>query len=146
MVADHPVLRRTPPLTRTAKAAAKATTGTMVSSVAIGVLVGARAFCSKGPYVLPDGNAFLQCWPGLRNYFGAVRPAAMIITGNLINPRRRIETEVIALSKCLGRESNAGTASASWLHSRFSLLRAQCIFRVLSSRRALSGIPCRLPS
>jgi enamine deaminase RidA (YjgF/YER057c/UK114 family) len=31
-------------------------------------------------YVLPDGNAFKDCWPVLRKYFGAVRPAAMMIS------------------------------------------------------------------
>ncbi|MBV9696531.1 MAG: RidA family protein [Gammaproteobacteria bacterium] len=48
-------------------------------------------------YVLPDGKEFLRCWPVLRRYFGAVRPAAMMIQADLLDPRMRIEIEVTAL-------------------------------------------------
>ena len=48
-------------------------------------------------YVLPDGNEFAQCWPILRKYFGAVRPAAMMISAGLADPRMKIEIEVTAL-------------------------------------------------
>ena len=48
-------------------------------------------------YVLPDGNEFPACWPVLRKYFGDVRPAAMMISANLLDPRMRIEIEVTAL-------------------------------------------------
>jgi enamine deaminase RidA (YjgF/YER057c/UK114 family) len=48
-------------------------------------------------YVLPDGNEFEQCWPVLRKYFGAVRPAAMMISAGLADPRMKIEIEVTAL-------------------------------------------------
>jgi enamine deaminase RidA (YjgF/YER057c/UK114 family) len=48
-------------------------------------------------YVLPDASAFEQCWPVLRNYFGAVRPAAMMISAGLLDPRMKIEIEVTAL-------------------------------------------------
>jgi enamine deaminase RidA (YjgF/YER057c/UK114 family) len=48
-------------------------------------------------YVLPDGNAFKDCWPVLRKYFGAVRPAAMVISAGLADPRMKIEVEVTAL-------------------------------------------------
>lgn len=48
-------------------------------------------------YVLPDGSAFEQCWPVLRKYFGAVRPAAMMISAGLADPRMKIEIEVTAL-------------------------------------------------
>ena len=27
-------------------------------------------------YILPDGNEFQKCWPVLRKYLGAIRPAA----------------------------------------------------------------------
>jgi enamine deaminase RidA (YjgF/YER057c/UK114 family) len=48
-------------------------------------------------YVLPDGGEFEQCWPVLRKYFGAVRPAAMMISAGLADPRMKIEIEVTAL-------------------------------------------------
>ena len=48
-------------------------------------------------YVLPDGSAFDQCWPVLRKYFGDVRPAAMMISAGLADPRMKIEIEVTAL-------------------------------------------------
>ena len=48
-------------------------------------------------YVLPDGKEFSRCWPVLRKYFGDVRPAAMMISAELLDPRMRIEIEVTAL-------------------------------------------------
>jgi enamine deaminase RidA (YjgF/YER057c/UK114 family) len=48
-------------------------------------------------YVLPDGADFERCWPTLRRYFGEVRPAAMMISAGLADPRMRIEIEVTAL-------------------------------------------------
>ena len=48
-------------------------------------------------YVLPDGSQFKDCWPVLRQYFGAVRPAAMMISAGLADPRMKIEIEVTAL-------------------------------------------------
>jgi len=47
-------------------------------------------------YVLPKGDEFPQCWPVLRKYFGEVRPAAMMISAGLADPRMRIEIEVTA--------------------------------------------------
>ena len=47
-------------------------------------------------YVLPPGNEFKSCWPTLRKYFGDIRPAAMMICANLLDPRMRIEIEVTA--------------------------------------------------
>lgn len=47
-------------------------------------------------YVLPAGNDFSRCWPTLRRYFGEVRPAAMVISAGLLDPRMRIEIEVTA--------------------------------------------------
>ena len=47
-------------------------------------------------YVLPPGNDFSACWPTLRKYFGEVRPAAMMISAGLADPRMRIEIEVTA--------------------------------------------------
>jgi len=50
-------------------------------------------------YVLPNGSEFEQCWPVLRKYFGEVRPAAMMISAGLADPRRKIEIEVTALKR-----------------------------------------------
>jgi enamine deaminase RidA (YjgF/YER057c/UK114 family) len=47
-------------------------------------------------YVLPDGRDFPACWPVLRKYFGEVRPAAMMISAGLADPRMKIEIEVTA--------------------------------------------------
>ncbi len=48
-------------------------------------------------YVLPQSSEFEQCWPVLRRYFGEVRPAAMMISAGLADPRMKIEIEVTAL-------------------------------------------------
>ncbi len=50
-------------------------------------------------YVLPDAEEFPACWPVLRKYFGDVRPAAMMISAKLLDPRMRIEIEVTALKQ-----------------------------------------------
>jgi enamine deaminase RidA (YjgF/YER057c/UK114 family) len=50
-------------------------------------------------YVLPNGAEFEQCWPVLRQYFGEVRPAAMMISAGLADPRMKIEIEVTALKR-----------------------------------------------
>jgi enamine deaminase RidA (YjgF/YER057c/UK114 family) len=47
-------------------------------------------------YVLPNGAEFEHCWPVLRKYFGDVRPAAMMISAGLADPRMKIEIEVTA--------------------------------------------------
>jgi enamine deaminase RidA (YjgF/YER057c/UK114 family) len=47
-------------------------------------------------YVLPKADDFPQCWPVLRQYFGEVRPAAMMISAGLADPRMKIEIEVTA--------------------------------------------------
>ena len=52
-------------------------------------------------YVLPNGAEFPQCWPVLRKYFGEVRPAAMMISAGLADPRMRIEIEVTARKRSL---------------------------------------------
>ena len=48
-------------------------------------------------YVLADASQFPDCWPILRKHFGDVRPAAMMISAGLSDPRMRIEIEVTAL-------------------------------------------------
>ncbi|MBU6191217.1 MAG: RidA family protein [Betaproteobacteria bacterium] len=50
-------------------------------------------------YVLPNAEDFPACWPVLRQYFGEVRPAAMMISAGLADPRMRIEIEVTALKQ-----------------------------------------------
>ncbi len=57
-------------------------------------------------YVLPNGADFEPCWPVLRRWFGAVRPAAMMISAGLADPRMKIEIEVTAL-KHSGKASDA---------------------------------------
>jgi enamine deaminase RidA (YjgF/YER057c/UK114 family) len=50
-------------------------------------------------YVLPNGADFEACWPVLQRYFGEVRPAAMMISAGLADPRMKIEIEVTALKQ-----------------------------------------------
>jgi enamine deaminase RidA (YjgF/YER057c/UK114 family) len=52
-------------------------------------------------YVLPDASEFQRCWPTLRKYFGGVRPAAMMISAGLADPRMRIEIEATARRRTL---------------------------------------------
>src|SRR5688572_18548799 len=47
-------------------------------------------------YVLPRAEDFPECWPILRKYFGDIRPAAMMISAGLADPRMKIEIEVTA--------------------------------------------------
>jgi enamine deaminase RidA (YjgF/YER057c/UK114 family) len=47
-------------------------------------------------YVLPKAGEFPACWPVLRKYFAEIRPAAMMISAGLADPRMRIEIEVTA--------------------------------------------------
>ena len=47
-------------------------------------------------YVLPNAVDFPDCWPTLRKYFGEVKPAAMMISAGLSDPRMKIEIEVTA--------------------------------------------------
>ena len=61
----------------------------------------AQAGCSlddvvRVNYVLPDGRDFEACWPVLRKHFGKAKPAAMVITAGLLDPRMKIESEVTA--------------------------------------------------
>lgn len=50
-------------------------------------------------YVVPDATEFESCWPVLRQYFGEVRPAAMMISAGLADPRMKIEIEVTAIKQ-----------------------------------------------
>ena len=47
-------------------------------------------------YVVPRSDDFPECWPILRKYFGEIRPAAMMISAGLADPRMKIEVEVTA--------------------------------------------------
>jgi enamine deaminase RidA (YjgF/YER057c/UK114 family) len=47
-------------------------------------------------YVLPLAADFEATWPVLRRWFGTVRPAAMMISAGLADPRMKIEIEVTA--------------------------------------------------
>jgi enamine deaminase RidA (YjgF/YER057c/UK114 family) len=48
-------------------------------------------------YVLPNAADFEPCWPVLRRYLGRAKPAAMMVTAGLLDPRMKIEIEVTAL-------------------------------------------------
>lgn len=48
-------------------------------------------------YVLPDASLFEACWPVLRKHLGGARPAAMMVSAGLLDPRMKIEIEVTAL-------------------------------------------------
>jgi enamine deaminase RidA (YjgF/YER057c/UK114 family) len=50
-------------------------------------------------YVLPKADDFPKCWPLLRACFGESRPAAMMISAGLLDPRMLIEIEVTALKQ-----------------------------------------------
>lgn len=54
-------------------------------------------------YVVPAASDFPQCWPVLRQYFGDVRPAAMMISAGLVDPRMKIEIEVTARRQSAAR-------------------------------------------
>ena len=45
-------------------------------------------------YIFPRAEDFEPCWPVLRKYLGAVRPAANAMIANLIDPRMKIEIQV----------------------------------------------------
>jgi enamine deaminase RidA (YjgF/YER057c/UK114 family) len=47
-------------------------------------------------YVVPNAADFEPCWPVLRRYFAVARPAAMVITAGLLDPRMKIEIEATA--------------------------------------------------
>jgi enamine deaminase RidA (YjgF/YER057c/UK114 family) len=58
-------------------------------------------------YVLPNAADFEPCWPVLRKHFGDVRPAAMMISAGLLDPRMKIEIEVTArISGATARRSS----------------------------------------
>ena len=50
-------------------------------------------------YVLPNGEDFERCRPVLQKYLGQVRPAAMMISAKLLDPRMKIEIEVTAMKQ-----------------------------------------------
>ena len=56
-------------------------------------------------YILPDARDFPPCWPVLRRAFGAVPPAATMISAGLADPRMKIEIEVDARKRTEERPS-----------------------------------------
>jgi enamine deaminase RidA (YjgF/YER057c/UK114 family) len=52
-------------------------------------------------YILPDATRFPDCWPVLRKYLGAVRPAATMIAAGLSDPRMQIEIQVTARKRTI---------------------------------------------
>ncbi len=51
----------------------------------------------KVTYVLPEPESFQACWPVLRARFGDIRPAATMISARLMDPRMKIEIEIVAV-------------------------------------------------
>ena len=47
-------------------------------------------------YVFPVAADFEKCWPVLRRYLGDVKPAAMMISAGLSDPRMLIEIQITA--------------------------------------------------
>jgi enamine deaminase RidA (YjgF/YER057c/UK114 family) len=47
-------------------------------------------------YMFPNRGDFEPCWPVLRNAFAEARPAATMVSCDLIDPRIRVEIEVTA--------------------------------------------------
>ena len=47
-------------------------------------------------YIVPQTEEFELCWPVLQKCFGAIRPAATMISAGLADPRMKIEIEVTA--------------------------------------------------
>lgn len=47
-------------------------------------------------YIVPKAEEFELCWPVLRQHLGSVRPAATMISAQLLDPRMRIEIQVTA--------------------------------------------------
>jgi enamine deaminase RidA (YjgF/YER057c/UK114 family) len=66
---------------------------------ALGKVGSSLADVVRVTYVLPNGKDFEACWPVLNKYFGAVRPAAMMISAELLDPRMKIEIEVTAMKQ-----------------------------------------------
>ena len=67
----------------------------------------------RATYVLPDGSAFERCWPILRRHFGTARPAAMMISAGLADPRMKIEIEVTALRRQAPASAASGAVDAT---------------------------------
>jgi enamine deaminase RidA (YjgF/YER057c/UK114 family) len=47
-------------------------------------------------YIFPDSADFPKCWPIFRKYLGEIRPAAMMLSAGLSDPRMRIEIQATA--------------------------------------------------
>ena len=47
-------------------------------------------------YIVPRASEFKLCWPVLRKYLEDVKPAATMVSAGLVDPRMKIEIEVIA--------------------------------------------------
>tara|TARA_R110002072_G_scaffold123467_1_gene258746 strand:+ start:413 stop:793 length:381 start_codon:yes stop_codon:yes gene_type:complete len=48
-------------------------------------------------YILPNASDFEKCWPMLKKYFGAVKPAATMFAAGLADDKMKIEIQVTAL-------------------------------------------------
>ena len=50
-------------------------------------------------YILSDTSEFETCWPILRKYFEAVKPAATMFSAGLADDKMKIEIQVTALKR-----------------------------------------------
>ena len=50
-------------------------------------------------YILPNKNDFKDCWSVLREHFHTIRPAATMFEANLLDPRMKIEIQVMAMKR-----------------------------------------------
>ncbi len=48
-------------------------------------------------YILPQADQFELCWPVLKKYFGAIKPAATMISAGLADKKMKIEIEATAV-------------------------------------------------
>lgn len=64
--------------------------------VALSEAGAAMADVVRVTYILGERDDFEACWPVLRSWLGAVRPAATMFEGRLLNDAIRIEIQVTA--------------------------------------------------
>lgn len=48
-------------------------------------------------YILTDASQFEKCWPILKKYLGAIKPAATMFSAGLADEKMKIEIQVTAL-------------------------------------------------
>lgn len=89
-------------------------------------------------YSVPDPNDFKACWPSLQRRFGAVRPAATMLSAKLLDPRIRV---------CVSKTSPATTTASTPSLVASAASRSTALKRASESDTASSGSnePCERP-